>query len=68
MTVPNPAQERVYPLDPPDDDRRFTLGLIFTIGQVLANAGYPEVRSGGDLVALQQAIFNFLYAAPGGAR
>jgi len=60
-TVSNPAQARVYPMSAPSDDRRFTLGLVFAVVQVLIDAGYPPITAGGDLVALQQALYGFLY-------
>lgn len=62
MTVPNPARERLYPLAAPVSDRRFSFGLTIDIASVLAEHGYPLITSGGDLVALQQALFGFLYA------
>jgi len=45
----------------PVDDRRFTLGLVFAVAAVLAEAGYPPITSGGDLVSLQQRLYGFLY-------
>lgn len=60
-TVPNPARERAYPMPAPADDHRFTLGLVFAVIQVLTDAGYPPITAGGDLVALQQALYGFLY-------
>lgn len=66
-TVPNPAQPRTYPLPAPTDDRRFTLGLVFDVARVLADHGFPEIASGGDLVGLQQALFNFTYERPAGS-
>lgn len=60
-TVPSPAQERTYPLPAPAEDSRFTLGLVFDVGQVLVDHGYPPITAGGDLVALQQALYRFLY-------
>lgn len=63
-TVPNPAHDRVYPLPAPADDRRFTLGLVFDVAAVLTDHGFPPITSGGDLVALQQVLYGFLYAAP----
>lgn len=64
MTVPNPAQERAYPLPRPADDRdpRFTFGLIRDVAKVLAEHGYPPVDNGIDHVWLQQALFGFIYA------
>lgn len=60
-TLPNPAQERTYPLPAPADDRRFTLGLVFDVVKILAEHGYPKITCGGDLVALQQALYGFIY-------
>jgi hypothetical protein len=49
------------PLDRPDDDPRFTLGLALDVARALERAGYPPVTCGGDVVALQSALFGFLY-------
>jgi hypothetical protein len=54
---------RTYPLPRPDHDPRFTTGLLFDVRRVLAEHGYPEITSGGDLVELQMALFGFLYAS-----
>ncbi|MEV6851376.1 hypothetical protein [Actinoplanes sp. NPDC051411] len=64
MTVPNPAHNRAYPMPAPADDRRFSLGLVFAVAQVLVDHGFPPITAGGDLVALQQALYGFLYAPP----
>ena len=60
---------RDYPvLRPPgegDEDPRFTYGLVFEVADVLANHGFPPVRSGEDLVELRQALFGFLYGPQG---
>lgn len=53
--------ERAYPLPRPDDDPRFTYGLTFAVAKVFEEHGYPPLGSGADLVALQQALFGFLY-------
>lgn len=53
--------DSVYPLPRPDDDPRFTLGLILDVRSVLTKHGYPAPESGADLVRLQQAMFGFLY-------
>jgi len=58
------APERVYPMKAPPDDPRFNMGLLIDVTKVLAAHGYPPVSHGLDLVELQQALFNFLYAAP----
>jgi hypothetical protein len=46
----------------PDEDRRFTFGLTIDVAKVLAEHGYEPITDGGDLVALQQALYGFLYA------
>lgn len=63
-TVPNPSHDRTYPMPAPADDRRFTLGLVFDVAQVLVDHGFAPITAGGDLVALQQALYGFLYRAP----
>lgn len=55
---------RSYPLPRPDNDLRFTVGLTLDVVAVLMKHGYPPITDGGDLVALQQALFGFLYAKP----
>ncbi len=61
------TEDRVFPLPRPDDDPRFTFGLLVDVRDVLAAHGYPaEQATGGDLAALQQALFRFLYAAKRG--
>lgn len=64
------AGERVFPLPLPesgDDDGRFTIGLLVDVRAVLAAHGYPmDQATGADLVALQQALFRFLYATERG--
>ncbi|MET8697353.1 hypothetical protein ABZW10_00535 [Kitasatospora sp. NPDC004723] len=59
---PAPAPEPVaYPLPAPDDDPRFTLGLVLDAATVLEGHGYPPIASGADLLNLRQALFRFLY-------
>lgn len=53
--------DRIFPLPRPDDDSRFSVGLILDVRAVLTKHGYPESSDSGDLVALQQALFGFLY-------
>lgn len=54
--------ERAYPIQPdPDDDPRFTAGLLHDVRTVLAQHGYPPITSGPDLLHLQQALYRFLY-------
>ena len=55
------AGSAVYPIPAPENDSRFTFGLISDIGTVLAEHGYPPIRTGTDFVRLQQALFGFLY-------
>lgn len=72
--MPRPGQNRhlpqsptddppadVYPLPQPDDDPRFTLGLIIDVANVLIAHGYPRPVTGSDYVELQQALFRFIY-------
>ncbi|OAA28232.1 hypothetical protein UG55_1006205 [Frankia sp. EI5c] len=56
------APPRVYPLDPPAEDPRFTLGLTFDVARLLESHGYPAITSGADLLELQMALFRYLYA------
>lgn len=64
-TTPHPA----YPLDVADGNApRFTLGVVIDVAAVLAARGYPPITAGADIVALQQALFGFLYRPAGGAR
>lgn len=51
---------RTYPIPIPYDDARFSFGLTSDVAKVLAQHGYPPIVS-GDFVALQQALFGFLY-------
>ena len=55
-------ESAVYPMPAPDDDSRFTFGLTVDVGKVLAEHGYPPIRTGADYVRLRQALFGFLYA------
>lgn len=53
---------RAYPIRPlPDEDPRFTFGLVRDVAEVLERHGYPPVVNGLDHVDLQQALFRFLY-------
>ena len=52
---------RLYPMPAPTDDPRFTYGLLADAVKVLERHGYPRPTSGGDLTALQTALFGFLY-------
>jgi hypothetical protein len=61
-TLERPAvSPGVYPLPRPEQDARFTFGLVLDVRDVLARHGYPSIVSGADLVGLQQALFGFLY-------
>lgn len=57
------VETRSYPIpaSADDPDPRFTLGLTFDVAKVLAEHGYPPITAGGDLVALQTVLFDFLY-------
>ncbi|WP_143232483.1 hypothetical protein [Actinoplanes regularis] len=57
--------DRIYPMPAPEDDARFTYGLLADVVKVLERHGYPRPETGGDLVALQSALFGYLYALPG---
>ena len=52
-----------YPLPRPEsgDDPRFTLGLAYDVGKVLAAHGYPPITTGTDHVRLSQALFTMIY-------
>jgi len=52
-----------YPLPPTDADRRFSFGLLIDIAEQFQKHGYPRPVASRDLVALQQALFGFLYAS-----
>lgn len=52
---------RAYPLPRPDADSRFSMGLILDVATALEAAGFPPIREGADIVALQQALFGFIY-------
>jgi hypothetical protein len=42
--------------------RRFTVGLITAVLDVLAAHGYPvDPLSGGDYIEMRQALFGFVY-------
>jgi hypothetical protein len=60
-TTSQPAQPQpVYPLPAPDDDPRFTYGLIFDVADVLTSHGYPP-PDGTDWADLMTALSHFLY-------
>lgn len=65
--APGVVESPMYPMPAPADDARFTFGLTSDVGKVLAEHGYPPIRTGADLIGLQQALFGFLYTlAPTG--
>jgi hypothetical protein len=53
---------RVYPMPAPPYDSRFSFGLLIDTAKVLERHGYTRPTSEHDLVALQDALFKFLYA------
>lgn len=54
----------VFPLPQPENDPRFTIGLLLDVRDVLARHGYPMDRATSwDVVELRQALFRFLYAS-----
>jgi len=55
--------DRFYPMPAPDDDPRFSFGLLYDAAKMLEAHGYP-MPTGDDLVELQLALFRFLYAEP----
>jgi hypothetical protein len=60
--VEQPTEQPAYPIPRPTvGDARFTNGLTFDIAEVLARHGYPPLRTGADLVHLQQALFTLIY-------
>lgn len=59
MTATDPGA-RNYPLPAPGDDVRFTFGLASEVKKLIEQQGYPAL-TGRDLVALQLALFEFLY-------
>ena len=57
---------RNYPIPNPDpeaEDRRFTLGLVMDVAEVLEDHGFPPMGDAVDLVGLQLALHRFLYAS-----
>lgn len=52
----------VYPIRPvPEHDKRFTVGLLAHVEDVLERHGYPKPTRGEEHLALQMALYNFLY-------
>lgn len=54
--------QRAYPLASTGADNRFTIGLLIDVAEQLQKHGYARPMASLDLVALQQALFGFLYA------
>ena len=61
MPEPPDNPPAVYPLPEPDDDPRFTFGLVLDVARMIEAHGYPKLGSGLDLVRLQGGIYRFLY-------
>jgi hypothetical protein len=67
VTEQEMSDTRTYPLPRPpagQTDARFTLGLALDVAAQLEKHGYPPVRNRLDFVALQQALFRFIYGGP----
>jgi hypothetical protein len=63
---------QIYPLGQPESgmDRRFTLGVVMAVAEVLAKHGFPDIvtaGSGADALNLEAALFRFIYGDPGGS-
>ncbi len=54
--------ERVFPIDPGEDDPRFSIGLILDVAEVLSQHGYPSVSeyTSPDVSELYVAVFQGL--------
>jgi hypothetical protein len=52
-----------YPIATPGNgsDDRFTIGLALDVAAVFARHDYPPLRTGADLIRLQQALFTLIY-------
>lgn len=52
-----------FPIQPqPEDDERFTIGLVADVRNVLKAHGYAvDDMSGRDFVELQMALYRLLY-------
>lgn len=55
--------QNAFPIRPlPDNDPRFTIGLLADVKNVLTAHGYEtDNMSGSDFMELQQALYRFLY-------
>jgi hypothetical protein len=58
--VQSAGPRSVYRLPAPDDDPRFSYGLIFDVADVLTRHGYPR-PDGTDWADLMLALSRFLY-------
>lgn len=56
---PGMPEDRRYPMPAPENDPRFTFGLLNDTAEVLKRHGYPKL-TGLDLVELRQVLFGFL--------
>ena len=63
-TDPQPPAKAAaaYPVRRPlHNDRRFTVGLVLDIAEVLHRHGYPALACGNDLPHWQNALFTTIY-------
>lgn len=54
---------RAYPLPRPaaGEEPRFAHDLVLDVADLLEQYHFPQVTDAGDLAALRQALFGFLY-------
>jgi hypothetical protein len=57
---PPPDRQPAYPLPAPEEDPRFTRGLVLDVADVLTRHGYPP-PAGTDWAHLMTAVSAFLY-------
>jgi hypothetical protein len=60
MTDNTATAQPAYPLPRPDDDARFTYGLLFDIANALQRNGFPR-PAGTDWAHLMATLHRFLY-------
>lgn len=69
FAAPGVASVRAFPVgQQSDSDQRFSSGLAFDVGRVLAQHGYPMLLSSHDVVSLERLLGEFIYGrrpAPG---
>jgi len=58
--TPRPQPAAAYPLPRPDDDPRFTYGLVSDIADALSTHGFPRPAH-TDWADLMPALFRFIY-------